>query len=348
MIVTSSGDAGDCIFLLNILRSIPEGPHSLLIEPKDSFTATGRAAEGATKLCAFIKELCLAQPYVSEVRVTEPVDRPQWRSGGFRQAGLHKTTDTLLSAHLNHYNQTQGANLAVDTTTPWLSVSSSKDSWNRVVINRTHRYNNPHFPWGKIVGHFGPQLLFIGLPHEHLAFCDQFGPVDYQPTADLLEMAQLIKGSDLFIGNQSCANALAEGLKHPSIQETSLAIPDCIFKRDNAQYVWDGSVTLPASGEFPATVLRSYSLDPSRVSTGITPPGLWQYPYPNPRFVAETYPQLEAELVKLPELRGKNAQEIKELVQRATLERLPHHYRPLHEGGKVIAAMLNAGYEVIT
>ena len=55
-------------------------------------------------------------------------------------------------------------------------------------------------------------------------------------TTDFLEVGQIIAGSKLFIGNQSAAYTVAEGLKHNLIQETSPRIPSSYFNRSNARY----------------------------------------------------------------------------------------------------------------
>jgi hypothetical protein len=147
-----------------------------------------------------------------------------------------------------------------------------------VIINRTSRYQNPWFPWKEIVQHYGSRIIFVGLHHEYTAFIKEYGIVSYRETSDFLELARLIAGSRLFIGNQSSANAIAEGLKHNLIQETCLHITDCIFKRDNAQHVFDGECILPSvsgSGELHI---------PSKVGTMVMinqkkdtcPPGMWQ------------------------------------------------------------------------
>jgi hypothetical protein len=59
---------------------------------------------------------------------------------------------------------------------------------------------------------------------------------------DYLELAIAINSSECFIGNQSSANCVAEGLKHRTIQEVCLWTPDCIYKRDNATFCYDGKI----------------------------------------------------------------------------------------------------------
>src|SRR5688572_14029213 len=103
MIVTSEGDLGDLIYLACVIKHIPDGPHSLLIE-RTTGMAANKTLEQSQALVKMAGPLLEAQPYIKEMRMLEPRDTPDWRSGGFRPAGLHRTTDTLLNAHLNHYN----------------------------------------------------------------------------------------------------------------------------------------------------------------------------------------------------------------------------------------------------
>lgn len=252
MICTSSGDSGDCVYLAAILKAIPNGPHTLLIEPKDGYTASGKSRESAMNLLRFVGPLIEKQSYIREVRMAESTDHPDWRSGGFREARLHDTTRTLMVAHLRHLMMVKRMAPSIPPHSPWLTVDPSPETKGMVVINRTERYRNKFFKWKSIVDHYQGRLVFVGLQHEWKQFCDEFGYVSFRETKTLLDVARLIAGSALFIGNQSCANACAEGLKHNSIQETSLDIPDCIYPRRNAQFVVDGKCWLPnvsGSGE---------------------------------------------------------------------------------------------------
>lgn len=276
MIVTSSGDSGDCVYLSGILKVLPNGPHTLLIEPKDGFTASGKSHESAVNLLRFMGPLLASQPYIKEVRMAEAADQPDWRSGGFREARLHDTTRTLMVAHLRHLAMVRRMTPSIPPLAPWLKVDPSPETRGMVVINRTERYRNKFFKWHEIVDHYKGRLVFVGLQHEWKQFCESFGYVSFRETKTLLDVARLIAGSDLFIGNQSCAYACAEGLKHNSIQETSTDIPDCIYPRPNAQYVPDGKCLLPnvsGSGEFE---IRRAQFEPNyNVQTMMQPRRGW-------------------------------------------------------------------------
>ena len=148
--------------------------------------------------------------------------------------------------HAKHAFDTGFIKSMPDMSKQWLFVEPDKNWSGNVIVNRTERYPNDTFNWKAIVAHYGSRIVFIGLPHEHEKFCASFGKVRYRPTVDMLEVARMIAGSALFIGNQSAAMTIAEGLKHPRIQESCLWLPDCIYPgAKNAQYVHNGACVLP-------------------------------------------------------------------------------------------------------
>jgi hypothetical protein len=103
---------------------------------------------------------------------------------------------------------------------PWLdSVDPIKIPGKSVVINRTSRYLQGRDPenttWHDWVHNNGLNdvAVFVGTPEEHAAFNREFNArVVYQPVSDMLEMARIIQGCEMFVGNQSLPLALAIGL----------------------------------------------------------------------------------------------------------------------------------------
>ncbi len=85
---------------------------------------------------------------------------------------------------------------------------------------------------------FGPVMAFVGIRKEYDAFIQEFNyEIPFYETVNFLELAQLIAGCDLFIGNQSSPNAINEGLKHQNIQVVCDECPNCLFMRLNAHYL---------------------------------------------------------------------------------------------------------------
>jgi|694.fasta_scaffold00916_9 hypothetical protein len=129
-----------------------------------------------------------------------------------------------------------------DLNKQWLFCPKDNKFKGRIIVNKTNRYANPLFPWKEIVNQLGESILFVGHDNEYDLFCRRFGKVERLIVKDYLELAIAINSSECFIGNQSSANCVAEGLKHRTIQEVCLWTPDCIYKRDNATFCYDGKI----------------------------------------------------------------------------------------------------------
>lgn len=325
--VSTSGDLGDACYVLAILASLPDAPHTLLLEASEATKAKGQ--EGVQRLFDTLAPLANAQSYIKECRIINAGEHVDWKSANFRSH--HYTMgQTLMQAHLNNLVQDKGIGHGITGNEPWITAKPSKESKGRVVINRTGRYRNQFFRWNEVVKKYRHQLLFIGLPHEWQEFIGHHGYVEFRPTSNMLEVAQLIAGAEMFIGNQSCCNAVAEGLKQRMIQETSTIFPDCVWSRDNAQHVYDGTCILWGVNGDEDTEVSSY--DPQqemeRMSVELTPPGEWQYPNCEKSM---SYDQISERVKRLPEFAGKTAADIKKAVLSHTIQREPMWQRPVIE-----------------
>lgn len=248
-----SGDRGDSIYSLPVIRD--NGPGILCVADKPWTNPITPWIESARKLIE-------AQPYISALKIHQG-EAINHDFSTFRKIGHHQGR-TIAELHATW------TRLPCDINKPWLTVEPNPDMAGKIVVNRTPRYNNEFFPWKRLVYTFSEDMVFIGLPQEHQAFCDQYGKVPYLPTNDLYEVAAAIAGSEVYMANQSVGYAICEGLKHRSIQETHLQWADCIYARDNATYCFDGFLSFEACGkhfENPAVERRQ------KVVTSITPPG---------------------------------------------------------------------------
>lgn len=255
--------------MLCILKQIPNSPHTLCLRSSPLTKAKG--PEGVQRMYDLLAPLVKLQPYIADIVIGDNLTPVDWKSEDFRERHYTKG-ETLMKAHLNHLVKTHKIGQDFTASEPWIyGVEPSAKSKGRIVINRTARYRNDLFPWTEIVAHYRNRLMFVGLHSEWRDFIGNHGYVEYVKTGNLLEVAQLIAGSDLFIGNQSCAYAMAEGMKHNSIQETHLEYPDCVYVRPNAAFVADGVVTLP-----DGTVLKGKRPKLEK-KTHVVPPRGWQY-----------------------------------------------------------------------
>lgn len=221
------GDYGDLIYSLSAAYDLCRDTdrqcefhvyhHSGARHPMDTAHAAG------------IIPLLLAQPYIAS---SELKPRP-W--GVQLDSGIRRFF--MPGGQLgDHYQNWLNRPLA-NRHHPWLTVPQSKRVM-PVVLARSARYHAHSFPWARIVAATNGQAVFMGTPAEHAAFVAAFGFVPYYPTKDLLELAFVIAGADLFVGNQSCPRAIAEGLKVPVVVEEGTP-PDTHYLRPQA---WYGSI----------------------------------------------------------------------------------------------------------
>jgi hypothetical protein len=266
MKIRAGGDLGDCVFTLALLKALG-GKHALLLVDRPPIKIVQRAP--------LLKRLFEAQSYVSRMVCSE--EEPDADLTQFRR--WHGPTTTLISAQGTELRFNTGEDKPqVDGSEPWITVKKAKGFKDKIIIARSPRYNNPRFPWKAIVEHYGKRLVFVGLAAEHDTFKRSFGEVPHLQCKDFMEMAQVIAGAALFIGNQSSPHAVALALGVPMISEVCDAQPDCVYPRDNVQYVCDGSCTLinvSGSGEAKTSAVPDI---PESYNTAMVPPGMWQYP----------------------------------------------------------------------
>lgn len=232
-----TGCQGDILASLPILRAI--GGAHLVIGNFENPEWQHRNMEGARYEA--IRPLLEIQPYVKSVsfehRAAHTHDLANWRP-------KHRKDRTLTESQADWLG-IQGVDMA-----PWImNVTPSPITAGKIMVARTPRYQNPswsRFTWPKFAKGYGDRLMFIGLPEEHEAFCRMISrQIPRLETKTLLDAAELIAGSALFVGNQSCPCWIAMGLGHPLIQETSPQVQDSIVKRDNARFPpHDATVTL--------------------------------------------------------------------------------------------------------
>lgn len=193
-----NGAMGDIIYALPVLRVQP-GVLALTKEQQRDF----------------LTPLLDLQPYVTGVTLNYPPE------GFIDLRKYREVSQADLSKHLALCHA-EAAGAVVDLTTPWLEAIEPHAAA-QIIVNRTSRYHG-ELDW-EALRPFSANTAFVGTEREHRKF--PF-PVTYHPTANALELAQVIAGSSLFIGNQSCAFAIAEALKHPRVLEVSTEKPNCM------------------------------------------------------------------------------------------------------------------------
>ena len=185
--------------------------------------------------------LLLRQEYINGVT--------KWRTGDAEaDVDLDRFRGVLFRGFEGNYVQAYHMTFGLPFTAEvlnetWLEADPVKIA--SVVINRTARYQCPNGAgsWQNLLeqANITQNGIFVGNKDEHEAFEKSTGfRVQYYPVKDFKELADVIAGADLFMGNQSAAYSIAIGLGKASVLETIKIKPlqnnECYFPRDNCQY----------------------------------------------------------------------------------------------------------------
>lgn len=243
-------DFGDIILSLSVVQAAGGGNYYIQNNPN------------AVRM---LKPLIELQPYINKCSEKNLL-RIDKSFVEFRSQGLPWGVQ-LAELHARWVKQ------PTDFSKPWLSVPKDNKFKGRIIVNKTQRYANPIFPWTELVKLIGNRMLFVGHDHEYELFCKRFGRVERLVIKDYLELAIAINSSDCFIGNQSSSNCVAEGLKHRTIQEVCLWQPDCIYKRDNATFCYDGTINTNVAG---TSIKLQSGLLVTNINKAQTPAGNWR------------------------------------------------------------------------
>lgn len=143
---------------------------------------------------------------------------------------IHETT--MPYGNLSRYPFYVFPELACDLSKPSLEVGhaffTGYDLSNKILINRTERYNNMFISYSFLRKYEG-NIFFVGLPHEHKIFCKQHNlSIPIFEVTDFLMMGIALKNCKFFIGNQSACFQIAENLKVTRLLEVCKPIPNVI------------------------------------------------------------------------------------------------------------------------
>ena len=96
----------------------------------------------------------------------------------------------------------------------------------KIIINRTTRYNNPYIDYFFLKEH-EDKVLFAGLNFEHKLFCEQFNlDIPLLVVKDFSELFLHIANCRFFVGVQSLCWHLSDSIKQKRILEVCTAYPN--------------------------------------------------------------------------------------------------------------------------
>ena len=110
-----------------------------------------------------------------------------------------------------------------DLSLPYMFVDDHPAIKNRIVIQRTFRFRNIYINYEFIKNY--ENSLFIGIKEEFDDLKKEIPNLEFYEPKNFLEIAQIIKSSKFFLGNQSVCYPIAEALKVPRLLEASPDYP---------------------------------------------------------------------------------------------------------------------------
>ena len=224
--VFHTGNAGDIIYALPLIKKLFEitaKPVTLLLKTDEPLTI-GDGYEhplGAVMLNETMVNnlwpLLTAQTYIDEVRVYGE-EQIHLDLTLFRRAGF-----ALDKGEIGRWSFfTSGIN--PNLCEPWLKVKPSPECAENIVLARSSRYNNALINYAFLSNY--DKVIFVGVESEYLEMKKSIPGLKWRKVSDFLELAEIIAGCRLFIGNQSFPYSLAEGLKVKRLLEVFYQIPN--------------------------------------------------------------------------------------------------------------------------
>jgi len=117
-------------------------------------------------------------------------------------------------------------NVYYDLSQAWLLAGKRQEYKDYIVVARSERYRNPNVDYSFLRNY--EKKIFIGVEQEYKDIKQYVPNIEWVQVKNFLEMAEIINGCKLFIGNQSFPFAIAEGLKVPRALEMCLFCPNVI------------------------------------------------------------------------------------------------------------------------
>lgn len=226
-----SGHIGDIIYAIPAMKALAKGKKINLymhLNQVGVYSSKMKHPNGAAKLTArsveLMRPLLLQQPQFSKVEAFDG------QTIHYDLDLIHSYPLDLKMGSITHwYFWTFG--ISGDTYNPWLTVTPDTRFKDAIVVLRSQRYRTPGIDYSFLKQY--PRVVFIGLPVEFDDMKQAVPHLEKAESADFLEMARIIAGSRLFIGNQSFAYSLAEALKVKRVLEIYPVCPHVIADGPN-------------------------------------------------------------------------------------------------------------------
>lgn len=231
--VLHSGNAGDIIYALPTLKKMHEvtgAPIHLYLRLNQPLILSGYLSHPMgnvmlnEKMAAMLSPLIEAQEYIKGCSAYDNqkihIDLDVVRS---------KTISVTSGNIARWYSYFTG--FTPELWKSWLTVQPDKRYSNSIILARSGRYRNPSIDYSFLRGY--SNIVFIGVADEYDEMKKLVPNAEWVQVPDFYQLAGMIKGCKLFIGNQSFPYSIAEGLKIPRILEIYSKMANVIPEGEN-------------------------------------------------------------------------------------------------------------------
>jgi hypothetical protein len=210
-----SGARGDLIYAMPAMKALGGGVLMINFDPTQYL---GNCI--ANNEVSQFRELMKGEDCVDEV-VEWDGSIPTYDLDDFRE--VDADANLLSQAHLTRFG------VDFDLSKPWLFVEPRHVA--KIVVSRTWRYHGP-LEWDELQP-WVDQCVFVGSEDEYRDFREAtLLEIPHEPTPTFMDLARVIAGSDLFVGNQSFPYSLAEAMKVQRVLEVCPTCPNCTPQGD--------------------------------------------------------------------------------------------------------------------
>lgn len=211
--------ANSCLIDLYIPRDRPARLAPGLVHPNGSQYLM---SEGAFE---FIRPLLELQPYINQVKFVPEAGIPSdaIRLDPYRFAnGMNLSAGNIADYPGKFYG------IPLDVSIAWLDARPMKEPASFITVGASKRYRNVAIDYSFLDR--VDAVRFVGLPEEYEDFKARhgLGRLVYHRCETAIDLAAAIGSSRVFIGNQSMAFAVAEGLKVNRALEACEMVPNVV------------------------------------------------------------------------------------------------------------------------
>jgi hypothetical protein len=218
-----SGNAGDIIYSLPAVRALSGNKNAHLhlnVGEKGNYGKKPHPLGGIMlndKMVDMLKPLLASQTYITSCDI-------------YRNQDIDFDLDLIRSFPfpLNRGNISRWYfylfAVKADLSKPWLQVEADGSWRDYIVISRSQRYQAPAISYSFLKKY--EKKIFVGVESEWQEIRQHLPDIKYKPVENFIELAGIIAGSKLFIGNQSFPFSLAEAMKTKRLLEVYHLCPN--------------------------------------------------------------------------------------------------------------------------